>query len=249
MRAQLRAELFKQRTTRATLWLLLTMVALIAAVVLLHMFSLPAATLSTRQGELKVVGLGTTFGMIFASLLGATSITGEIRNGTIRPTFLATPNRLRVILAKVVASAIAGLAFGFVAEALAVGLGSAGLAARGIHAAASGTDLAQLLIGGAVAAAAWASIGVGVGALVRNQVGAAIGLVVWLLFAEMTLIGSVPALGRFLPGASAGALAGAMLEQTTTYLLAPALGALLIAAYIAVATATGLIATARRDVT
>jgi hypothetical protein len=74
-------------------------------------------------------------------------------------------------------------------------------------------------------------------------------LVVWLLFAEMTLIGSVPSLGKFLPGASAGALAGAMLEQTATYLLAPALGVLLIAAYAAAATATGLIATTRRDVT
>lgn len=249
MRAQLRSELFKQRTTRTTLGLLLSMVALIAAVVLLHVSSLRADALSTRDGELKVFGMGTTFGMIFASLLGAMSITGEIRSGMIRPTFLATPRRVRVIVAKLVASAMAGAAFGLIAEALAVGLGIAGLDSRGIHVAASGGDLAQLLIGGAAAAAAWAAIGVSAGALVRSQVGAAIGLVVWLLFAETTLTGSLPSLGKFLPGPSAGALAGAMLEQTPSYLLAPALGALLIAMYVAAAAAAGWIAATRRDVT
>jgi ABC-2 type transport system permease protein len=248
MIAQLRSELFKQRTTRTNLGLLVATVALIAAVVLLHMVSLPTQDLSDRQGQLKVFGLGTTFGMIFGSLLGALSITNEIRHGMIRPTLLATPNRARVITAKVAASLIAGAALGLLAEAIAVGVGSAGLAARGISFAGTGGDVAQLLFGGAIAAALWAAIGVGVGALVRNQVGAAIGLVVWLLFIEMTVIGSIPSVGKFLPGASGGALAGAMLEQTATYLLAPAVGALLIVVYAVVATGAGLFATVRRDV-
>ncbi len=248
MIAQLRSELLKQRSTRTNLGLLLSMVAIIAAVVLLHVVSLPAQDLRVREGQLKVFGLGTTFGMIFASLLGAMSVTNEIRYGMIRPTFLATPRRARVIAAKVTASAMAGAALGLLAEALAVGVGSAALVARGIHVAPTGGDFAQLLLGGAAAAALWAAIGVGVGAIVRNQVGAAIGLVVWQLFAEMTLIGTVPSVGKFLPGASAAALAGAMLAQTASYLLVPALGALLIAAYAAAATTAGVIATARRDV-
>jgi ABC-2 type transport system permease protein len=110
-------------------------------------------------------------------------------------------------------------------------------------------DFAQLLIGGAAAAALWAAIGVGIGATVRNQIGAAISLVVWLLFIETTVIGVAPAVGKFLPGASGGALAGAMLQQTATYLLVPAYGALLIVAYAVVAIAAGLITTARRDIT
>jgi ABC-2 type transport system permease protein len=248
MSAQLRSELLKQRSTRTNLGLLLAMVSVIAAVVLLHVVSLPARDLSTREGQLKVFGLGTTFGMIFASLLGAMSITNEIRHGLIRPTFLATPKRARVIAAKVAASAMAGAGFGLLAEALAVGVGGAGLAARGIHIAPTAGAFAQLLVGGAAAAALWAAIGVSIGAIVRNQVGAAVGLVVWLLFAEMTLIGSVPSVGKFLPGASASALAGASLEQTASYLLNPALGALIIAAYAAAAAAAGLFATARRDI-
>jgi ABC-2 type transport system permease protein len=249
MSAQLRSELLKQRTTRTNLGLLLSMVALIAAVVLLHMLSLPTENLSGREGQLEVFGLGTTFGMIFGSLLGALSITNEFRHGTIRPTFLATSKRTRVIAAKVVASLIAGAAFGLLAEAIAIGVGCAGLVSRRIQITANAGDFGQLLVGGAAAAALWAAIGVGTGAIVRNQVGTAVGLVVWLLFAEMTLIGSLPSVGRFLPGASAAALAGAMLQHTATYLLAPAVGALLIAAYAATTTGVGMLATARRDVT
>ena len=224
------------------------MVGLIALVVLLHMITLPAHELSDREGQLKVFGLGTTFGMVFGSLLGAMSVTGEIRHGLIRPTFLATPNRARVVAAKVVASAIAGAAFGLFAEGVAVAVSSAALAGRSLHVAATGADFTQLLAGGALAAALWAVIGVGVGAVVRNQVGAVVGLVVWQLFVEMTLIGSLPSAGKFAPGASAGAIAGAILQQTSTYLLAPALGALLIVGYAAATTAVGLITAARRDV-
>lgn len=248
MRAQLRSELFKQRTTRATLWLLLAMVGLLAGVVLLHVVSLPAAALSTGEGQLKaVLGLGTTFGALFGSLLGAMSITGEIRHGLIRPTLLTTPRRSHVIAAKVAAATVTGAAFGVVAETVTVGVASGGLAARGIDIAVSAGQLAQLIAGGAVAAALWAAIGVGVGALVRSQVIASVGLAVWLLFIEQTLIGIVPSAARYAPGPSAGSLSGAILQQTSSYLLAPEVGVLVIAGYVSVTTAAALVATTRRD--
>jgi hypothetical protein len=71
---------------------------------------------------------------------------------------------------------------------------------------------------------------------------------VWLLFIEMTVIGVAPTVGKFLPGASGGALAGAMLQETAMYLLVPALGALLLVAYAFVAIGAGLITTIRRDI-
>ncbi len=248
MSAVLRSELLKQRTTRTSPLLLLWMVGLVALVVLLHVFSLDAGTLSSRDGQLKVLGWGTSIGALLAALLGALSIAGEIRHGTIRPTFLATPKRATVIIAKVAASALAGLAIGLLAETLTAGLESAGLATRSIHIALSTGDYSQLLAGGALSAALWGAIGVGVGAIVRNQVGAVVGLCVWLLQIETTLIGNVPAAGKFAPGAGAGALAGAIQTQSASKLLAPALGALLLAAYAAAATAAGLVTTQRRDV-
>lgn len=125
---------------------------------------------------------------------------------------------------------------------------NAGLAGRGTDNAPAAGDYAQLLAGGAAAAALWAAIGVGVGALVRNQVGAVVGLSVWLLLIETTLIGNVPSVGKFAPGATAGALAGAIQTQTATNLLAPAVGALILGAYAAAAGTAGSFAVARRDV-
>jgi hypothetical protein len=247
--ALLRAELLKQRTTRTSLQLPLWMVGLVVLVVLLHVVGFSVHDLSSRDHQLRVFGWGTGIGSLFAALLGALSITGEIRHGTIRQTFLATPKRARVIAAKVTASALGGLALGLLAEALAAGVSSAGLAARGVHIALSAGDFAQLLAGGAVAAALWAAIGTGVGAIVRNQVGTVVGLCVWLLLIETTLIQDAPSAAKFAPGASAGALAGVIQAQSATSLLAPALGALLLLVYATAATAAGSIATARRDVT
>jgi ABC-2 type transport system permease protein len=246
--AQLRSELLKQRSTGTALTLLLYMLGVILLVVLLHLFGLDAGELAARDNQLKVVGWGTSIGALFASLLGALSITGEIRNGLIRPTFLASPNRALVVAAKVAAGALAGVVVGLLAEALTAAVTSAGLAARGLDVALSAGDLAQLLAGGAAAAALFAAIGVGVGALVRNQVGAVVGLCVWLLLVETILVGDVPSAAKFSPGASAGAIAGAIQTQDAADLLAPALGALLLAAYAAAATVAGLITTERRDV-
>jgi ABC-2 type transport system permease protein len=244
----LRSELLKQRTTRTNLTLLLYMFGLIALVVLLHVFSLPTDELGSLANQLQLLGWGTSIGALFAALLGALSITAEIRHGLIRPTFLAAPRRSRVIAAKVGASALAGVLVGLLAEAVTAAIVSAGLAARGIEIAVTAGDLAQLLAGGAAAAALFAAIGVGVGALVRNQVGAVAGLCVWLLLVETIVIGDVPSVGQFSPGASAGALAGALQNVGPPDLLAPALGALLLAAYAAAAGAAGSIATERRDI-
>jgi ABC-2 type transport system permease protein len=248
MRAQLRSELLKQRTTRTNLFLLLWMVGLVVLVVALHVFSFGAATLARPDNQLKVAGLGTGLGALFASLLGALSITAEFRHGTIRATLLATPRRERVIAAKVVTSALAGVAFGLLVEALTAGVEAAGLAARGIDIELGAGDYAQLLAGGALAAGLFAAIGVGVGAVVRNQVTALVGLCVWLLFVESILIGDVPSVGKFAPGASAGAITGAIQTQIGDNLLAPAIGVLLLTTYAAATALAGSLATTRRDV-
>jgi hypothetical protein len=248
MTAQLRSELLKQRTTRTNVLLLLWMVGLIVLVVLLHVLSFSIDDLSRRDNQLKIAGLGTSVGALFASLLGAMSITGEFRHGTIRPTLLATPRRDRVIVAKVAASALAGVVVGLLAEALTAGAEAVGLAARGIHIDLGGGDYAQLLAGGALAAGLFAAVGVGVGAVVRNQVAAVVGLCVWLLFIEPILLGDVPAVAKFAPGASAGGIAGAIQAQIAGNLVAPSLGVVLLAAYAAAASAAGSIAITRRDV-
>jgi ABC-type transport system involved in multi-copper enzyme maturation permease subunit len=248
MSALVRSELLKQRTTRTSALLLVWMAGLILLVVLLHVFSLSTEHISTADGQLKVIGWGTSIGALFASLLGAMSITGEIRHGTIRPTFLAIPRRERVIAAKLAAGALTGLGVGLLAEALTAALEAAGLAVRGIHIQLTTGDYVQLLAGGAAAAGLFAAIGLGVGAAVRQQVGAVVGLTVWLLLIETTLIGNVPSAGKFAPGAAAGAIAGAVQTQSASKLVAPVLGLLLLALYAGIGAGAGAALTNRRDV-
>jgi ABC-2 type transport system permease protein len=124
----------------------------------------------------------------------------------------------------------------------------AGLRIRGITIEPGGGDYAQLLAGGALAGALFAAIGVGVGAVVRNQVAAVAGLCVWLLFLEPLLLGDVPGAAKYAPEASAGAIAGAIQSQIADALIAPALGVLLLAVYAAVAGVAGALAITRRDI-
>jgi ABC-2 type transport system permease protein len=245
---QLRSELFKQRTTRTAPVLLASMVGVAVLIVCLHVFTLAAAELGQASNQPKVFGWGTTIGALFAALAGAIGITAECRSGAIRPTLLANPDRARVVAAKAGAAAVAGLLIGLFAAGLVAALGSAGLALRGIPVRLGAGDFAQMIAGGGLGAAMWAVVGTGVGALLRSQIAAVAGLCVWLLLIENILIGNVPSAAKYAPGASGGALAGLMPDAGAAALLAPVLGALLLAGYAAIAAGTGAVAIERRDI-
>src|SRR6266705_1207885 len=219
MKAQLRSELYKLRSTWTVASVVAAMLALVMLAVLLHGFGLSASRLTSLPDQRGVfTDVGVNLGALFAGLLGALSITGEIRSGTIRPTLLVTPRRGLVIAAK----AVTALAAGFVA-----GVTSAG-------AAAGAGDYAQLILGGGAAAAMWALIGLGLGAVIRAQVPAIVALFAWLLFVENIIGGDLPSVNRFAPGALAQALAG---QQRSGTLHTPAVAALLLALYAALAVA------------
>jgi ABC-2 type transport system permease protein len=247
VRAQLRSELLKQRSTATGVGLFAGMLGLVLFAVMLHGLGLAAENVDGTAEQLMVLGRGEFLAALFAALLGALSVTSEIRHGTIRPTFLFSPWRGRVIAAKVWASTLIGAGFGLAASALATGVGTAALRTRGIDLQLDAGDYALLLAGSAPAAALWAAIGVGLGAVVRHQVPTVVGLAAWLLFVEALLVGDVAGVGdvgRFAPGAAAAAITG----QDPDTLLAPAVGLVLLALYAAAAAVAGSLATVRRDV-
>jgi ABC-2 type transport system permease protein len=244
MRSALRTEFLKQQTTKTALGLLAVMLALVLLSVALHGFGLTASRLSTRPNQLRVmIEGGETLGAVFAGLLGALSITAEIRHGTIRPTFLSIPQRGRVIAAKALVSMAGGLIFGLIATGVAVGIGTLVLDARGVTIALDARDYTLLITGGPAAAALWGIIGLGIGAMVRNQVVAIVGIFVWLQIIENLLLDSAPTVSRFMPGALGEAITG----QRTGALHTPALGALLLALYAAAALAGGWVIATRCD--
>jgi ABC-2 type transport system permease protein len=243
----LRAELLKQFSTRTMLGLFAAMLGLVVLAELLHGYGLPAEQLAGPSRQLMVLGLGELLGVLFATLLGALSITGEIRHGTIRPTFLVTPTRGRVVAAKVTVGVLIGAAFGLVGGTVAVVVGSLALDGRGIDVLLDGGDAVRVVVGATGAAALWAAVGVGIGALVRNQVPALVGICAWLLFVEGLLAdatGGLGEVGRFLPGAAAAAIGGQAPERS----LAPAAALALLASYAAITALAGAVAISHRDV-
>lgn len=248
MSAELRAELFKLRSTRTALWLGAALLGLVVFVVSLHGFGLAATTFhGSAKQRTMLFGWGEALGALFAALLGAMTVTSEFRHGTIRPTFLVTPERPRVVAAKAWASSLIGTGFGLVAGVAAAGVGTAALRTRGIDVQIGTGDYALLIVGGTAAATLWAAIGAGVGVVVRNQVPALVGITVWLLFVETVLlgdIGGIDDIARFLPGAAGKAISG----QDPDKLLSPVAGLVVLVLYAIAATVAGGLAIERRDI-
>jgi hypothetical protein len=222
------------------------MLGLVLLAVVLHGL-LPAEDLASESTQLMILGRGEFLAALFAGLLGAMSVTAEIRHGTIRPTFIFTPQRGRVMTAKAWVSMLLGVGFGLVAGGAALAVGAAVLRARRVDLLLDAGDMATLVVGSAAAASLWAVIGVGVGAVVRNQVPALVGICAWLLFVEGLLAGDLLGLGtvgRFLPGMAAAAISG----QEPDALLQPMTGLAILVGYAALAAALGASAMSRRDI-
>jgi ABC-type transport system involved in multi-copper enzyme maturation permease subunit len=246
MNRALRSEIIKQRTTRTMLGITAALVGVVVLAIALHAFGLSVKNITQRTDQLGVfIDVGENVGALFAALLGALAITAEVRHGTIRPTFLATPRRERVLAAKTVIVAASGLAIGALATGLAAGAGTLFMHMRGVTLNVHAGDYVLLVVGGAAAAALWAIIGLGIGAVVRSQVPAIVGMFVWVLFVENLLDGGFPAVGKYAPAALGRAIAGATGDGT---LHTPALAASLLVGYAAVAVAAGWFTTTRRDV-
>jgi ABC-2 type transport system permease protein len=241
--AQIRAEVLKIRSTRTTLGLIAGMLVLVVAITLLSgLLSHPRDLVSTED-QRQLYGIGS-FAGVFSALAGVLLLTSEYRFGTIRPTFLVTPSWPRVLGAKVVASFVVGLVFGVVAIALSYGIGAICLSARGIDSSFDGRDIAWLLAGTIAGTGLWGVIGVGLGAIVRNQVGAVIGLLAWSFVVESILFGLLPSVGRYTIVQSQNAFQA----STADHLLAPVAGGLVMLAWAVVLGVAGVLVTQRREV-
>jgi ABC-2 type transport system permease protein len=209
----IRIELLKLRTTRSTYGLLGLAVLLTA---------LDAALRAARAGSKNLpplnhaTGLATVltvtgFAMLMAWVAGVTIANGEFRHQTATLTYLACPRRGRVLAAKAVVAAIAGLAFGAVGAATSTGISLAFVAAHGYPVALAGTTIAGYAGGAALGGALLGAVGVGLGSLIRAQLGAVVGVFVWAVFVESILGGVFNSIGPYLPFTAATTLAGARL--------------------------------------
>lgn len=246
MSGAIRSELLKLRTTRTFLGIVIATLGLIALIV-----GVSAAAAPYESGDLPGVDLldAASLAQPFALVLGVLAVSTEFRHGTITPTLLATPDRVRLMVAKLTAHGAAGVVFGVVAYGLAALLLASILPLRDISPKLPFGDGLEMAVGGIAGIALLAMVGVGVGALIRNQVGAVIGALAWLFMIE-PLLTAIPTVGRWVEGYGIGAAMGAVGDSTldTGDKLGQFTGGLALLAYAVVFAVAGAILLRRRDV-
>ncbi len=243
MIAQIRAELLKIRTTRTTIGLILGMVTLILLFTLLDGLLSHPGGLASKEDQRQLLSVSSLAG-VFSALAGMLLVTSEYRFGTIRPTFLFNPVRSHLLAAKVVAGALAGIAFGVLGEAIGWAIGYPILEGRGITVVLSSGDILLLTLGGLAGTALWGAIGAGLGAIIHNQVGGVITLLAWGLVVDNLLFGLVPSVGRFMPTRASDALMGLQVD----HLLSPGVGAITLIAWAGVLAIVGIALSVRQDI-
>jgi ABC-2 type transport system permease protein len=199
----LRGEWLKLRSTRAPWLLLLAAVALVVAGVSGAAKSgsdlaLPA----TVSKAAEHVGLVSMLSLV----LGILVVAGEYRHRTITDTFLSTPRRSPVIVAKLAVSMALGLVYGVVSAGVALLTIALWWKGKGIPLDLWDGDLWRTLLGGVAWNIAFAAIGVGLGSLVRNLTAAIALALVWIAVVEGVVGQLVGDLARWLPFASGTAL-------------------------------------------
>jgi ABC-type transport system involved in multi-copper enzyme maturation permease subunit len=245
-------EFRKLFTTKLWLWMAIGAVA-ITAMFMSFTIALdgsegnPQPLLSTPEGQRNLFSVAAASG-VFVLILGIIAVTGEFRHQTVTPTFLATPRRGRVVIAKLVTYAIAGIGYGVLVVAFAIALALPWLAAKDIDISLSGNGLPGSMAGTIAGVAVYSVLGVGVGALVRNQIAAIVGSLVYLFVIE-AFAAALPTIRdyyKYFPGGANAALTGA--AQPGTTLLEPWQGGVLLVAYGVVFSVVGTWLAVRRDV-
>src|SRR4051812_10567734 len=185
------------------------------------------AALDTAAGVRHVFSAGRDFLFLFIAL-GAVGAAGEFRHGTAVPTFLATPARWRVLVAKLAAHLGLGAIVAAACVAVETAIALPWIDAQGTGVTPWSATVLEPAIGSILSGAAYCSLGVAVGMLVRNQIVALAVTLGWFAVAEAALATFTPAVSRFLPG---GLFSGA--DNPAAHLLPLPIPATAPAAYVA----------------
>lgn len=253
----LRSELRKVTTTKVLFFLTLAVVLFTALNVSLLVYLTPSAMGAEDNDQLlmnpeyidNIVGAAGS-SSLFVLILGIVAMTGEFRHMTITSTLLVTPKRSRILIAKGVVFLALGAVIGLIGFATAITLATLTLSGKD-HAPIDSNVALQILGGVVLGFAIYAFLGVAVGALIRNQVAAVVGALVWVLVLEALITVFVDWIGKWLPG---GAL-DAVLQATNvsgrggSEVLSVGAGAAMLVGYAVLLGAIASTTTMRRDIT
>jgi ABC-2 type transport system permease protein len=199
--AALNAERIKLSTTRSSWWILVGVAVLSLALAALQgALAGSSAPLDPERACLGIAVFGVPVLTVFASM----TVTAEYRSGTIRTTFIATPNRTTVLLMKILLMSFSSAVYACAMAVAAVAVAQA-FATGAIVMSPTVPDTWRVALAVALYAALAAMLGAGVGALLRAGPGAVAVLLLWPLAVE-PMLGNLPEvgpkLGPYLPFAN-----------------------------------------------
>ena len=248
----LRSEWIKLRTVRMNFVLVLLALAfpLIISV-------LTAALVNINDMDaFDVVDMVRTTSVITAMLIGvigATSITSEFGFGTIRPTFAATPRRMRVLAAKAIITVVVGLVISAIVVVLCYSLASGILNSRDGNVSLSQVGGGRTALLGVVLFSGIVSLlGYGLGLLTRSSPVAVAVLILEPLVAEFIIAGLLGAAGlndplKWMPYQAGGQLFSLPREIADSNGLGRVTGGLYFLVVAAAVAVVGAIVTNNRD--
>lgn len=237
-------ELFKLRSQRS-MWVILglalglPLLGLVAVAVAPE----PGMSLATEAGQRAF--FRSASGITPALIFGVLVITGDYRHRTITATLLATPRREKMMLGKLVAVTGVALLYGLVLAALSIAALLIALNAEGVTLELTVAEAVVQQLRDIVAVALFAAFGLGVGAIIANQVGALLVVLVAEPFLGQFLSLVAEDVVRFFPSQ----VGIAFLDRfSRDDLLSPAFAGVVLLIYAAVAIWLGIVATNRRDI-
>lgn len=241
----LRAEFRKLITTKLPwgfLAVLVVIAALDAAVVAFGTDMDGSKTfLATAADQQSLMAFGFN-AMLGTSLFGAIAVAREYGHHTVVPTFLMTPKRHRAFLAQLAAVAVAGAVLAMAGQALVIAGVALALPSTEHGLLVSAGDLARLLAAATLAGAIGATLGAGLGSLLRNTGGAVTTAVLLLFVIPPLTVQLATDAASWIPTTLFAVISGVSTDVTLW-------AALLAAAIWALVPATaGLVAVKRRDV-
>jgi len=200
----IRAEISKIRTTK-TWWLLALGIVAFTALAFTsnafqhhyELFPPPGAregedgqaaiaTAHTSAGLAKIAAdmmtSGQFFGLLLAMIIGILVLTNEFFHQTATTTFMTSPHRTMVVLAKAVAAMLFGGLFWLVATVLDLIATPIYLNSQHVSVSVTQWTVVQSVLLNLLAFAIWAIFGMGLGTLIRSQIGAVVtGMALYLL--------------------------------------------------------------------
>ena len=183
----LKSELFKLRTTRATKIVAISAVALPA--IIFGLTSLFAFT----NGEVgdSLTSMVGNFAPLTGLLLGVVGVlcsTQEYSQGTIRITLVATPNRLKVFVAKLLTTLVVSVASASLMLLLCLVPSQLILSSRSVSFEVIGSDL-RVLLAVVILSAFLAILGLSLGLIFKSSPGAISALLLWPTIVEAMVFG------------------------------------------------------------